>query len=70
MCLFLSYLKAEFHGVKITIEAYSNKTKQDEVEDLEAKGGIVAGLTMGKGKEDRNLVRKFRVIDVKSGVDL
>jgi len=66
LCLFPSLLKAEFHGVRSTIEAYSNKTNQEVVEDLEAKGGIVAGLKVDKS--DYSV--KLRVTDEKGGIEV
>jgi hypothetical protein len=70
LCLFPSLLKAEFHGVRSTIEAYSNKTSQEEIDDLEAKGGIVAGLEVSKGDSYMLRDRKFRVTDAKGSVEV
>jgi len=66
LCLFPSLLKAEFHGVRSTIEAYSNRMRQEVIEDLEAKGGIVAGLEVNKS----NSYVKLRVTDEKGGIEV
>jgi len=61
LCLFPSLLKSEFHGVRSTIEAYSNRNGIEEVPDIDAKGGLVSGIVIGRSGAfsdgDKHLLR-------------
>jgi hypothetical protein len=68
LCLFPTMLKGEMHGVRATIEAYSNAGKKEYLDEGEVvrKGGYVAGIEMardmgkrahGDESETRHLLR-------------
>jgi hypothetical protein len=60
LCLFPSLLKSEFHGIRRTIEAYSNTHHLESVPNIEEKGGIVAGVRIKRGNDmdkDKHLLR-------------
>ena len=65
LCLFPTFLKSEFHGVRSTIETYSNKGR---VEGQEAGKDAVAGVEITK-KEGQQLDNLFRVTDWKGRVE-
>ena len=51
LCLFPSWMKGEFHGVRKVIERYSNEGMKEEWNESEVKeqGGFVGGVSVMKG---------------------
>ncbi|KAJ9604704.1 hypothetical protein H2200_010818 [Cladophialophora chaetospira] len=65
LCLFPSLLKSEFHGVRSTIEAYSNKNPIEQVPDIKDKGGLVAGVGIGRAQDMEKSKHLLRVTNEK-----
>lgn len=67
LCLFPTVMKSKFHGVRRTIEAFSNENHLERVPDIEEKGGLVGGVEIDRAQRDKEHL--LRVTDAKGCVN-